>query len=150
MIHRAPWRKRYVTISKVGLEDTSLSWGARGIHAYLMSKPDNWQVSITHLVNQSPDGRHAVRSAIEELKLAGYLRVTRERGRGGKFGGWATEVYEEPMSENQPCPMSEKPSDGKSHSNELLIEMNDELMNNEAVSVKEHAERLRASLRAPR
>jgi len=32
----------YVILDKTCLEEDALSWRAKGIHAYLISKPDDW------------------------------------------------------------------------------------------------------------
>ncbi len=98
MITRTPIRDRFVVISKVPLEDARLSWKARGIHAYLMSKPDNWNVIVGHLVSQSPkEGRDAVRGALMELEKAGYIRRTKTKSEQGQYDGVDTEVFEEPI-----------------------------------------------------
>ena len=72
MIIRTPNRNRYTIISKVPLEDGRLSWKARGLLSYLLSKPDNWTVVVAHLVKEAPDGRDSVRAGLRELEDAGY------------------------------------------------------------------------------
>src|SRR5688572_29114682 len=64
---------KYATISKGFLSDVRLTYRAKGILAYLLSKPDDWQVRETDLIKQGPDGRHAVRRALQELHNAGYM-----------------------------------------------------------------------------
>ena len=88
-------------MSRAGLEDERLSWKARGLLAYLLSKPDNWQVMVAHLVNQGPDGRGSVMSGLRELKDAGYIVSSRARAKGGTFDGWDSTVYEEPVTESR-------------------------------------------------
>ena len=56
-------RKRpnnFVMIDKTFLEDERLSFKAKGILAYLLSKPDNWKVIVGNLVKYSNDGKSAV------------------------------------------------------------------------------------------
>ena len=36
----------YVSISRFTLEDKRLSWEARGLHAFLLAKPDDWKTCI--------------------------------------------------------------------------------------------------------
>ena len=96
MIIRTPNRNRYTIISKVPLEDGRLSWKARGLLSYLLSKPDNWTVVVAHLVKEAPDGRDSVRAGLRELEDAGYIRRTKKQGHDGQFDGVETEVFEEP------------------------------------------------------
>lgn len=98
MIVRTPNRDRYVIVSKVPLEDTRLSWKARGLHAYLMSKPDSWEVRVGQLTDAGPDGRDAVMTGLRELADAGYIRRVKSRVSGGRFDGYQTYVYEEPTA----------------------------------------------------
>lgn len=59
------------------LQNKSLSLKAKGLWAYLNSKPDGWIFSIDRIANETADGRDAVRSAIHELEAAGLLARTR-------------------------------------------------------------------------
>lgn len=121
MIIRSTNRERWVTISKISLEDKHLSWRARGLHAFLMSKPNSWRVSVAHLTSQGPDGREAVMAALKELKDAGYLVQKKTRGGAGRFDGSETEVYEEPqVTPETGLPTTVKPDDGFADTNELL------------------------------
>ena len=119
MIIRTPGRDRYVIISKVPLEDVRLSWKARGLLAYLLSKPDNWSVIVAHLVKQAPDGRAAVMAGLRELESAGYLVRIRTRDDEGRYDGTDSEIHEEPSDTStvrfSDCGLSDC---GKSHTNE--------------------------------
>ena len=59
------------------LQNKSVSLKAKGLWAYLNSKPDGWIFSIDRIANETADGRDAVRSAIHELETAGLLARTR-------------------------------------------------------------------------
>lgn len=111
-----------MVISKIGLEDDRLSWKARGLLAYLLSKPDNWEVMIAHLVKQGPDGKASVRAGLLELRDAGYIRSTRSRSDLGQFDGWETQVFEEPDTEVRKTDVG-KPDVGKSDTNEDITRM---------------------------
>jgi len=72
--HPSPIRANFTILRNSTLEDTRLSWEARGMLAYLLSKPDNWVISTKHLITQSPKARKAaVLSILKELKDNGYL-----------------------------------------------------------------------------
>ncbi|WP_318549346.1 DnaD domain protein [Geobacillus thermoleovorans] len=93
-------RKRdnpFVQIDRAVFEDERISWKAKGMLGYLLSKPDNWQVYIADLENKSKDGRDAVRSGLKELEETGYIRRTKKRNNKGRFEGWEYEVYETPV-----------------------------------------------------
>ena len=85
----------YTVIDNDPLHNKSLTWAARGMLAYLLTKPDDWTVRTSDLIKQSPAGRRATNTIIKELKEAGYMTRHRVSGKGGKIE-WETEVYEKP------------------------------------------------------
>ena len=98
MIVRNPTKERYTVISNAALEDPRLSLKAKGLLAYLLTKPDGWKVVVSHLVKQSNDGRHAIESGLDELETFGYIRRSKQgHGTGGKFDSVDTEVHERPI-----------------------------------------------------
>jgi len=88
----------FVMIDRRPIENPKLSWKAKGILAYLLSRPDNWIVRLTDLVNRSPDGVYAIRGAINELKKAGHVSSKEVRDGEGKFLRYELEVYELPFT----------------------------------------------------
>ena len=86
----------YVMLDKRPLNDAALSWKAKGIWAYLMSKPDDWMVIIEDIIKHSTDGVRAVRSGIKELEDAGYIVSVQERDEDGRFDKKIWNVYEAP------------------------------------------------------
>lgn len=73
------------------LNDARLSFKARGLLCYLLSKPRDWQVSSAQLTKASPQGMTAIRSALKELKECGYAQLISVQGEDGKMTGkyWA-------------------------------------------------------------
>lgn len=98
----------FVVMDKTALQDERLSWKAKGLIAYLLSKPDDWSVYVAHLLKQSPDGRDAVYSGLKELEQAGYLVRTRRHDAQGRFRGVEYLIYERPVTpsdpSHSPCP----------------------------------------------
>lgn len=93
---------RFYTVNKDLSEDTGLSWAARGMLIFLLGKPDNWEVSVEHLIKQTkgsskPSGRDAVRGIIKELIDVGYMKADIRRQEGGTFNGMAYVVHEIPV-----------------------------------------------------
>lgn len=91
--------KPYVQINKIGLETSTVSWAAKGLWAYLISRPDNWRVSVAHLSkiytgNQRGNGEKAVRAILTELIEEGYVSSEEVREKDGKFKGLNYVVYE--------------------------------------------------------
>lgn len=94
----------YTIIANAVLADHRLTWKARGLLVYLLSKPDHWRTSAARLARESPDGRHAVRSALLELRDAGYLLTTRHQDAAGRWTT-STTIYDRPVRkpvDNQP------------------------------------------------
>lgn len=95
-------RKRpnnFVMLDKTFLEDDRLSFKAKGILDYLLSKPDNWKVIVGNLVKYSKDGKSAVYAGLKELKECGYYVKTPIRSEDGRrISRWESTVYEMPDS----------------------------------------------------
>jgi hypothetical protein len=131
----------YAQIDKGCLEDKGLSFRAKGVLCYLLSKPDKWQIRVTDLVNKtSKEGRDSIQTALKELETMGYLSKTRIKGPGGKFAGVDYEVREQPITQPEkpqtdlPCtanPQTAEPCTANPlHSNNESFTNND-LSNNE-------------------
>jgi hypothetical protein len=85
----------FFAASNVPFNDIELSWEARGLMGYLLSKSDNWQIMFNDLVKKGPAGAHKIRRILRELQDKGYLKRERKQGEGGKFY-WESVVYETP------------------------------------------------------
>lgn len=86
----------YVQIDKAAIEDNRLSWKARGILAYLLSKPDNWSVHVFDIVNHGPDGRDAITAAMRELEKYGYAKLVTTRNERGQIATKEWAISETP------------------------------------------------------
>lgn len=74
-IRREGEREYAKPLSRALLRDARLSWGARGLFAFLWDLPANWKANSAHLTTMSPAGRDAVRSFLKELEQVGAIRV---------------------------------------------------------------------------
>lgn len=89
----------FFVASRAMFQDERLSWAARGVLGYLLSKPDNWETRTADLVRQSPGGRRLVAHVLRELKAYGYMERIRVRDdKTGRFT-YITVVYESPQPE---------------------------------------------------
>ena len=72
----------YVTIDKTGVDDSKLSWSATGLLTYLIGRPSDWKINITHLSGVKLDGERATRGALLELREADYCHYFEIRKKG--------------------------------------------------------------------
>lgn len=91
----------FVMIDKTIFEDSSVSWKAKGLMGYLLSRPDDWTVRMGDLIKRSTDGITSVRTAILELERHGYITRFRERDESGRFLRYVCEVHEVPVPPEQ-------------------------------------------------
>src|SRR5690625_2701779 len=88
----------FVVMDKSFLNDTTLSWKAKGIMAYMLSKPDDWTFYISELIKHATDGKASFRSGFTELRDSGYVRRIKKRNEDGTFS-WETIVHERPRTD---------------------------------------------------
>jgi len=130
--------KDFTVVPNSILTDERISYKARGILMYLLSKPENWIVRVQDIANQAPDmGLTAVRSALKELEAFGYARLEQVRENGRAMGkSWV--VYEEPI---QTCRKPESQKSRKSGNLKVRkpqgIVNTDLLVNKEEIKNKE-------------
>lgn len=86
-IIRAPRRDRFVVMDQRAIEDERLSWAARGLLGYLLSKPDDWKVLVNDLRKRGDLGRDGIYKLLKELRTFGYARFVRLRDRQGRIRG---------------------------------------------------------------
>jgi hypothetical protein len=68
----------FTIISNAWLRDSTLSWAARGLLAWMASHTDGFEITEDVIVESGPTGRDGVRTMIYTLEEAGYLRRVRE------------------------------------------------------------------------
>ena len=107
--------------------DKSLSLKAKGLWAYIQSKPEGWDFSAERISNQNRDGRDGIRAALRELEDSGLLQRTRHKDKEGKWD-WDYSLLskpwtEKPSMENPPTgkPSTEKPSNKKTRNSKKEI-----------------------------
>lgn len=93
--------ERYFSASNEPFNDERLSWEARGLMGYLLSKPNNWIIRQKDLEKKGPAGEHKLRRMLAELRKYGYMNRIRVIGEGGLIQ-WETEIYESPSHNPNP------------------------------------------------
>ena len=87
----------YVTIDKTGVDDPNLSWAATGLLTYLIGRPGNWKINITHLSSVKTCKETATKSALKELREANYCHYFMVR-KNGKISETFYLVFEVPTT----------------------------------------------------
>jgi len=99
---------RYTVIDNTGLNDPRLSFKAKGILVYLLSKPDDWEIIVSQLVASGKDGYDSVMTGIRELRKYGYAELEVQRDEKGKVIKHTYNIFEVPGSAKLDHPYSQK------------------------------------------
>lgn len=71
-------------------EDSRLSWDAKGLLSYLLSRPSDWKIKTWQLAqiyqgNKKGNGIDAIRSMLNELKEFGYVFYEKKKNSNGHW-----------------------------------------------------------------
>ena len=130
----------FVMMDKRPLENKEMSWKAKGILAYLLSRPDDWQVRRADLLRRATDGDTALRSGLEELKQAGHLKNELVRNDQGEITDHILVVYEIPHIQGDlyvENPQVGKTTNRKTHNKENRNHTNKDFKDKEKDNNKE-------------
>ena len=136
-IIRSNRQTNYTVIDNRVFADHQLSFAAMGLLGYLLSKPDNWQVSVNQLIGttegtEKQSKRDAVLKMLDELKAKGFVQMKRKAE-----GGVDYIVFDSPQSQNGEIPLRENPTVGNSHNGKIPLRENPTvLINTEDLSNK--------------
>jgi hypothetical protein len=67
------------------LNNKTISFKAKGLYAFLQSKPDNWSFSVNGIASQTLEGKDAITGALHELEKAGYLERIKYQNELGQW-----------------------------------------------------------------
>lgn len=100
IIRRQENPRGWTVLPNALIEDARLSFRARGILGYLLSRPDGWETDSSRLARIALEGRDAIRTSLRELESLRYLIRVKVQGEGGL---WRTEtyVYDHTLSEEE-------------------------------------------------
>lgn len=102
------------------LTDSRLSAKAKGIYAYLYSKPDGWDFAVKRIQEDMSDGEDSIEKGIHELEAFGFL--TRHRQPTGRVLYTVHFPPIKPFAENRhkaQKPFAEKPKQGKTQTGKI-------------------------------
>ena len=134
---RIDQEKDYTVVNNHILRDNTLSWRARGLFVYILSKPTTWKVYTKDLINQATEGRDAMRKAMAELIKAGYIEK-HQINQNGTFGNVIYKVYQIPLTEK---PLTEKPLTENQSTYKVKNKSNTELINKKEISKEKRIEK---------
>jgi hypothetical protein len=78
LVHRTKRNKNFTTIPNEIFDDRRLGGMALAILTYILRRPPHWRVRRTEVMVRFGIGKDAYYSAWNELKAAGYVRVSRK------------------------------------------------------------------------
>lgn len=105
IIRSAPIRD-YTTLHNSLINDDRLSFEAKGVAAYLLSKPADWIIRRADLMKMGRCGKDKVTRIISELKQTGYIKTESRQGQDGKLLGNVYVMYDVSQTQEQGPPMS--------------------------------------------
>ena len=110
LIVKSKLTEKFTTIPNSVLNDSNLSWKAKGILCKLLSNKSDWAVYKSQLQQFSTDGRDSTTAGFNELVERGYIVAIRRHNDKGQFAGYDYIVYDEPITEQ---PITDNPSSVK-------------------------------------
>ena len=96
-IFRVERTRDYTVMSNHHLKDTGLSLKSKGLLSIMLSLPESWNYTTRGLAAICKEGVDAIRSAIHELKAAGYIVRRLLRGDDGRITDTEYIIYERPQ-----------------------------------------------------
>lgn len=117
----------YGMVPNTLLNDNTISLKAKGLFAFMQSKPEGWNFSVDKIAFQCKEAKSSISEGLKELEILGYLvRKKQQTGNGFivDYHLYFDTNNEKPMSDFQSLetqvleiPMLENPSIGKSVNN---------------------------------
>jgi len=95
-INRSKGEDNYFVLSRKLAQDSKLTWEARGVLMYLLSKPPGWIVRKQDLINQSKSGSSVIERIFKELVSLHYMYRKRVRNSKGHIVDWVTYIFDSP------------------------------------------------------
>jgi hypothetical protein len=95
-IIRANPETGYTKISNALLQDSRISYETRGLIVELLSRPDDWEITVTNIIKSSPAGRDKVYRMLQEAEKFGHLAGRQARGFDGKMQKQRYAVSDDP------------------------------------------------------
>lgn len=94
--------KDYTIMSNTHFRERDMSLKAKGLLSLMLSLPSDWDYSVEGLVAICKENETAITSTLKELKMFGYLSVTKVMPNETKSGRieYVYEIFETPQRDN--------------------------------------------------
>ena len=102
-VFRVNKNRNYTVMSNYHLRDKSLSLKAKGLLSQMLSLPEDWDYTVQGLCAINKENETAINSTLKELKVAGYLIVTKKMPDKTTTGRieYVYDIYETPKQEGE-------------------------------------------------
>lgn len=95
-------KDNFTVVTNQLINDQTLSWAAKGVLCYLLSKPTDWQFFIGDIVKHAACTEYQVQKLIKELETAGYIKRYKDVKPGTNKLYWVWEINIEKENLRQP------------------------------------------------
>lgn len=85
-------KDNFTVVTNQVINDDNLSWAAKGVMCYLLSKPTDWQFFVGDIVKHAQCTEYQVQKLLKELEVNGYLRRYKTVHAGTNKLHWVWEV----------------------------------------------------------
>lgn len=138
-VFRVNKTENYTLMSNRHFKEKEMSLKAKGLLSLMLSLPNTWDYSISGLVAICKENESAVKSALNELKKFGYLKITKEmpnNENGGRIK-YVYDVFENPIQEHKKQEVENQPLEILSVENKGQLNTNNKELNNKTLKNKD-------------
>lgn len=102
-IFRIEKNKDYTVMSNYHFKEKNMTLKAKGLLSLMLSLPNDWDYSINGLIAICKENETSIRNTLEELKIFGYLKITKLLPNQTESGRIEYEyiIYEKPKQEGK-------------------------------------------------
>ena len=124
----------FTQVSNELLNDTEITLKAKGLYAFMLSKPSNWNFTIKSMSKQLKEGTESIMNALKELKNKGWIIYTKQSDGYGVY-----ELLYSPKTDNQDLdePKPENPNQAFPKLGKPECINNKDYINNKDLYIKE-------------
>ncbi|MFH1648583.1 MAG: hypothetical protein ABIA11_02560, partial [Patescibacteria group bacterium] len=91
-------KKHYSFLRLSCIESKELSWKAKGLHTYFMTRPSGWTINMKDFLSRSTDGQASLSTGVKELVDKSYLYHLVTRNEKKQIIKWSYLVFTQPHS----------------------------------------------------